>query len=190
VGEPALAGSGLPPLPEARREAERVFSLFPRSVLLEGQQATLSEVRKRMERATLFHFAGHGYGGEGGGLILRGAAGGPAMLRAADIRNLDLSRCRLAVLSGCASGAGELRGPGDPRSLVRAFLRAGAGEVVASSWNLNSASAQVFMQEFYSAMLTGAAADEALRSAAARVRARPEYRHPYYWAGLQLFSVQ
>jgi CHAT domain-containing protein len=190
VGEPALAGSELPPLPEARREAEKVSSLFPRSIPLVGREATLTGVRKRLESAELFHFAGHGYGGEGGGLILRGLAGGPAMLRAPDIRGLDLSRCRLAVLSGCATGSGELKGPGDPQSLVRAFLRAGTREVVASFWNLSSTGTQVFMQEFYNAILSGAPADEALRTAALRVRTHSEYRHPYYWAGLQLFSVQ
>jgi CHAT domain-containing protein len=190
VGEPALAGSDLPPLPEARREAEKVSSLFPRSLLLVGQQATLTELQRQLESAEVFHFAGHGYGGEGGGLILRGAAGGPAMLRASDIRDLHLSRSRLAVLSGCSTGSGELNGPGDPQSLVLAFLRAGTREVVASFWNLSSAGTQVFMQEFYTAILSGAPADEALRTAAARVRAHSEYRHPYYWAGLQLFSAQ
>jgi CHAT domain-containing protein len=190
VGESALAGSDLPPLPEARREAEKVSSLFPRSVLLVGQHATLTEIRKRLESAEVFHFAGHGYGGEGGGLILRGAAGGPAMLRASDIRDLHLSRCRLAVLSGCSTGSGELNGPGDPQSLVRAFLCAGTREVVAGFWNLSSEGTQVFIREFYAAILSGAPADEALRAAAARVRTLSEYRHPYYWAGLQLFSVQ
>jgi len=190
VGEPAVAGSDLPPLPEARIEAEKVSSLFPRYVLLRGQQATLTELQRQLESAEVFHFAGHGYGGEGGGLILRGAAGGPAMLRASDIRDLDLSRCRLAVLSGCSTGSGELKGPGDPQSLVRAFLRAGTREVVASFWNLSSAGTQVFMQEFYAAILSGAPVDQALRTAAARVRTHSEYRHPYYWAGLQLFSVQ
>jgi tetratricopeptide (TPR) repeat protein len=189
VGEPAV-GSALAPLPEARLEADRVFSLFPRSTELVGQQATLTAVRARLESADAFHFAGHGYGGEGGGLILRGSADEPAMLKAADIRDLHLSQCRLAVLSGCATGTGELNGPGDPQSLVRAFLRAGAHEVVASFWNLSSAGTQIFMDEFYTALRTGTPADEALRAAAASVRAHAEYRHPYYWAGLQLFSVQ
>ena len=191
IGEPGVTGDeDMPPLPDARQEAENVSSLSRRSVLLEGPQATLSEVRNRLGVAEVFHFAGHGYGGDGGGLILRGDGGGPALLTASEIQDLHLSRCRLAVLSGCATGSGERDGPGDPQSLVRAFLHAGVQEVVASLWNLDSAGTQVFMGEFYAAMFSGAPADQALRRAAAAVRARGEFRHPYYWAGLQVFEVQ
>jgi CHAT domain-containing protein len=178
----------LPPLPEARKEAEKVFSLIPRSILLEGQNATLPRVRAALRSAQLFHFAGHGYGGEGGGLILTGTAGGAAMLRAADIQNLDLSRCPLAVLSGCSTGSGELRGPGDPRSLVRAFLRAGVREVVASYWDLSSPGTSKLMQEFYRALLDRKPAAESLRQARAALRSGGIYTHPYYWAGLEVFQ--
>jgi|HubBroStandDraft_1064217.scaffolds.fasta_scaffold00079_18 CHAT domain-containing protein len=189
VGEPAIgANINLPPLPEARGQAEKVYSLFPRSILLEGQNATLPQVRMYLRSAQLFHFAGHGYGGEGGGLILSGTAGGAAMLRAADIRNLDLSRCLLAVLSGCSTGSGELHGPGDPQSLVRAFLRAGVREVVASYWDLSSSGTSKFMQEFYGAMLNQAPAAESLRQATAALRSGGIYTHPYYWAGLEVFQ--
>lgn len=189
VGAPAIgADMNLPPLPEARKEAEKVFSLIPRSILLEGQNATLPRVRAALRSAQLFHFAGHGYGGEGGGLILTGTAGGAAMLRAADIQNLDLSRCPLAVLSGCSTGSGELRGPGDPRSLVRAFLRAGVREVVASYWDLSSPGTSKLMQEFYRALLDRKPAAESLRQARAALRSGGIYTHPYYWAGLEVFQ--
>jgi len=179
----------LPPLADALEEAKKVSSLFPRSVLLGGRQATLMELRDRIEDAEIFHFAGHGFGGEGGGLILRGAAGAPALLRAAEIKDLHLSNCRLAVLSGCSTGAGERNGPGDPRSLVSAFLHAKTGEVVASFWNLNSAASQMLIDHLYSAILSGASTEQSLRAAAAVVRSQPGYQHPYYWAGLQVFSL-
>jgi CHAT domain-containing protein len=189
VGAPAIGTIlNLPPLPEAKHEAEKVYSLFARSVLLEEQTATLPRVLTCLRSAQLFHFAGHGYGGEGGGLILRGVAGGAALLRAADIRNLDLSRCLLAVLSGCSTGSGELHGPGDPQSLVRAFLRAGAREVVASNWNLNSAGARTLMEDFYQRMLSGAPVAESLRQATAALRSGGNYAHPYFWAGLEVFQ--
>jgi len=192
VGAPAVVSDGdWPPLPDARAEAEKVFSRFPRSSrLLVGQQATLTEVRERLPAAEIFHFAGHGYGGEGGGLILRGTGGAPALLRAAEIQGADLSRCRLAVLSGCATGVGERNGPGDPQSLVRAFLRAGARQVVASLWNLNSAATHLLIGEFYTALFSDATVAESLRTAGAAVRSNSEYQHPYYWAGLQVFDTQ
>jgi hypothetical protein len=189
VGAPAISGGeNLVPLPHAVDEAEKVSSFFPRSSLLTGRSATWERVRAELADTQLFHFAGHGYGGEGGGLLLRGATGGPALFRSADIGHLNLLRCSLVVLAGCSTAAGERGGPGDPQSLVRAFLHAGARDVVAGIWNLDSAGTQILMREFYRAMLAGAPVAESLRQAAAAVRLDDRYAHPYYWAGLEVFS--
>ena len=189
VGAPAFSGQeGLVPLPNALAEAEKVSGLFSRSIPLMGRSAVLSEVRERLAQAQLFHFTGHGYGGEGGGLLLRGAAGGPALLRAADIQDLDLSRCSLVVLAGCSTAAGERGGPGDPQSLVRAFLHAGAADVVAGLWDLDSAGTQMLVDKFYESLLSGSGVAESLRKAAAAVRSDSRYAQPYYWAGLEVFG--
>ncbi len=189
VGAPAISGEeGLVPLPHAREEAEKVSARFPRSFLLTGKAATWSDVVQKLAAVQLFHFSGHGYGGEGGGLLLRGPEGGLALLRAADIRDLDLSRCRLVVLGGCSTAAGERGGPGDPQSLVRAFLHAGAQDVVAGRWNLDSAGTEALMQAFYEAMLSGEPVAESLRLAAQSVRRDERFAHPYFWAGLEVFS--
>lgn len=187
VGAPSFSGQdGLGDLQSARAEAEKVSAHFPRSIPMMGQSALLSKVRERLPQVQLFHFTGHGYGGEGGGLLLRGAAGGAALLRAADIQDLDLSRCNLVVLAGCSTAAGERGGPGDPHSLVRGFLHAGAQDVVAGLWDLDSAATQALVDSFYGALLRGIPVDESLRTAVAAARSR--YAHPYYWAGLELFS--
>jgi CHAT domain-containing protein len=60
--------------------------------------------------------------------------------------------------------------------------------VVAGIWNLDSAGTQILMREFYRAMLAGATVAESLRQAAAAVRLDDRYAHPYYWAGLEVFS--
>ena len=62
-------------------------------------------------------------------------------------------------------------------------------EVVASYWNLNSAAAGTLMREFYASLLSGAPTAESLRRAAAAVRSRRPYAHPYYRAGLEVFSM-
>jgi CHAT domain-containing protein len=189
VGAPAFSGQdGLAALQNAGAEAEKVSRLFPRYNLLTGRSAVLSEVRERLAQAQLFHFTGHGYGGEGGGLLLRGAEGGLAMLRAADIQDLDLSRCSLVVLAGCSTAAGERGGPGDPQSLVRGFLHAGAADVVAGLWNLDSDGTQMLVDKFYESLLSGSPVAESLRKAAAAVRSDSRYAQPYYWAGLEVFS--
>jgi CHAT domain-containing protein len=189
VGAPAFSGQeDLVALPNAVAEAKKVSDLFPRSIPLMGRAAVLSEVRERLAHAQLFHFTGHGYGGEGGGLLLRGSAGGSAILRAKDIDGLDLSRCTLVVLAGCSTAAGERGGPGDPQSLVRAFLHAGAEDVVAGLWDLDSAGTQLLVAKFYESLLSGSPVAESLSKAAAAVRSDSRYAHPYYWAGLEVFT--
>lgn len=189
VGAPAISGEeGLVALPHALEEAANVCARFPHSICLTGQSATWNTIRQQLAGIQLFHFAGHGYGGEGGGLLLRGPEGRLALLRGADIRGVDLSRCRLAVLSGCSTAAGESAGPGHPESLVRAFLLAGARNVVAGLWNLDSAGTQLFMRKFYDAIVSGKPVDASLRRATETVRQDVRFSHPYYWAGLEVFS--
>src|SRR5262249_39835572 len=86
VGAPAFSGlDDLVPLPDAKLEAEKVSAMFSRSILLTGQAATRRDVREQLHAAELFHFAGHGFGGDGGGLLLRGEQGGAELLQARDV---------------------------------------------------------------------------------------------------------
>ena len=94
------------------------------------------------------------------------------------------------VLSACSSGTGERYGLVNPDSLVRAFLHAGAGRVLATSWNADSASAASLAHSFYAKMLAGSEPAEALRGAARELRRNAATAHPYYWAGYQLFGYK
>lgn len=190
VGITSLGGDDdLPPLPEAGDEAKKVSAYFRRSTLLMGQTATLKAMRASLKTSQMFHFAGHGYNGDGGGLWVSNGAGSATCLRAADIRSMSLAHCGLAVLSACSSAAGELNGPSDPNSLVRAFLHAGVQEVVASLWNINSGSTTQMMTILYQQLLSDHSTAESLRIAATFTRTRRFYTHPYYWAGFQVFTT-
>ena len=45
------------------------------------------------------------------------------------------------------------------------------------------------MKTFYASLAQGVTPDEALRVAQQRVRQRPGWEHPYYWAGFQLYGT-
>ena len=66
--------------------------------------------------------------------------------------------------------------------LSRAFLAAGARNVVGSLWAVEDRSTAQFMDRFYAA---GGATDPAaaLASAQRALSAAPGRSHPYYWAG-------
>lgn len=99
-----------------------------------------------------------------------------------------MKSCRLAVLSACATAASDLDGAWNPDGLVRAFLRAGAAEVVASRWNVDSEATAELMEAFYRSVAAGAAPGEALEAASREIRARHGRSHPHYWAAFHLFE--
>jgi CHAT domain-containing protein len=195
VANPAVAGASaarFPPLPDSTAEANAVRAAFPASRVLEGSGATLDALARALPEASIVHFAGHGYTGSENGAILLAprdpAAADYDLLRFSELRRLPWSQCRLAVLSACATAAGETRGPHNPQSLVRALIKGGAARVAASLWNVDSAATSALMQQFYSALASGADVPAAMRIAQDAVRRRPEWAHPYYWAGFQLYG--
>lgn len=106
-------------------------------------------------------------------------------LRAYEIRRLDLP-LDLVVLSACRTALGEdVRGEGLV-GLSRAFLAAGARQVVASLWDVDDRATATFMERFYAALRAGLPTSRALRDAQAAVRSEPRWREPYFWAGFVL----
>ncbi|HEV2444603.1 MAG TPA: CHAT domain-containing protein, partial [Candidatus Sulfopaludibacter sp.] len=196
VANPLVAGASaarFPPLADSLREAEAVRAAFAGSVLLEGRGATLEALARELPRAGIVHFAGHGYSSSGyGGLLLAPldpATADYRLLRASDMRSMDWSRCRLAVLSACAAAEGETHGVHNPESLIRALAKAGAPRIAANLWNADSAAAGELMAQFYGSLKRGDGPAEALRAAQQALRRTPRWQHPYYWSGFQLYGT-
>jgi CHAT domain-containing protein/tetratricopeptide (TPR) repeat protein len=197
VANPALGRETtktFPPLAGAMREGQSVAKRFRESLLLPGKRATLAALEQLCGRAELFHFAGHGFSNAGnGGLLLSPddqEATGAGILDGTRMANQDWNRCKLAVLSACSTGTGEIKGPVNPESLVRGFLWAGVARVVASRWNMDTETSVTFMDCFYENLLSGSSPAVALQHAARRVRENQAKRHPYFWAGFQGFGAR
>jgi CHAT domain-containing protein/Tfp pilus assembly protein PilF len=196
VANPRIAGPSsarFPPLADSVREAEAITASFANSVVLEGRRATLSSLARELPLADIVHFAGHGYSSSGNGGLLF-APQDPALsdyqlLRAREMRGMDWSRCRLAVLSACAAAEGETHGAHNPESLIRALTRAGAPRIAASLWTLDSSSSADLMTQFYVSLKNGKDPGQAMREAQQAVRRDPRRQHPYYWAGFQVYGT-
>ena len=98
---------------------------------------------------------------------------------------------RLVVLSACrtALGAGVLADvpEGDDWvGLVRAFLYAGAGNVLATLWPVDDRSTARLMERFYTDLAAGQTATDALADAQRTIASNPATSHPFYWAGFTL----
>lgn len=182
---PAELRTMFPPLEAAHDEGIEVARRFERSRLYEGKDATFANLAKEAATAEVFHFAGHGFlnAGNGGLMLAPGEA-----LEARRLRSVAWPRCRLAVLSGCTTGAGEQQGAVNPESLARALLDAGVRRVIASRWAVDSQSTRELFKAFYGKAAGGDSPSRALAKASADIRRRADYAHPYYWAGFQLYG--
>jgi CHAT domain-containing protein/tetratricopeptide (TPR) repeat protein len=188
------AGTRLPRLPFARREAQAIAA-----AARPGEAMTALDFRASRQVATsgelaryrIVHFATHGLldaaRPELSGLVLSlvDQQGRPqdGFLRLHDIYNLHL-QAQLVVLSACQTGLGqEIKGEGLV-GLTRGFLYAGAAQVVASLWHVDDAATAELMRRFYADMLRkGARPAAALRAAQVAMLREDAWRSPYYWAG-------
>lgn len=103
------------------------------------------------------------------------------VLTGQEISLLDLNNTRIAILSACKTGVGEVTGDG-VFGLQRAFKKAGVETLIMSLWKVNDAATQLLMTEFYRNWITlHQPKREAFRNAQHTVRAR--YEEPTYWAG-------
>ncbi len=183
-GAAEFEGRAYPPLPHAEEEADYVAHLQPGSSYLHEDEVTADELSRRLPHASSFHFAGHGVSREHGGELL--LSGKDQVLSASAVRRMDLSGMDLVVLSACSTAEADLDIARSPNGLVQAFLSAGAHEVVASRWDVDSKKSLEFMQSFASKFVSSNDGQQAIR--VARDRVRREAEHPYYWASFDLFG--
>lgn len=200
-----------PDLPQSAREVARIESLFanrePVAALL---GAGASEERLKAEAAgkSTLHLATHGYFLQGecasimqenplllSGLVLAGANDDgtnareidDGILTAEEVAALDLEGVKLAVLSACDTGRGEIAIGEGVYGLRRAFELAGARSVIMSLWPTPDVEARHWMETFYRANLEGASIPEATRRASLAnldmLRESGEEPHPYLWGG-------
>jgi len=196
IANPALGtelAKTFPPLEGAAKEVEDIASMFAEVRVLSGKEGVMEAFESARRGVEIFHFAGHSVVTDGNAGLLfasKESDKGGRLLNSSTVLGQDWSRCGLAVLSACSTGTGERNSFVNPESLVRAFLNAGAGRVIASRWNVDSAATEKFMRTFYRSVLAGAPPSTALRRAAEILRRDPLTDHPYYWAAFQLFGYK
>lgn len=106
------------------------------------------------------------------GLALAGAnhartikTGDDGLLTALEVTNMNLYGTDLVVLSACQTAVGEVKVGEGVYGLRRAFVLAGARNLVMSLWPVNDQVTLTQMEKFYRAYVRGEFAPEALRQA-------------------------
>lgn len=116
------------------------------------------------------------------GLILAGADQAAATVTAREIAGIDLRGTRLAVLSACDTGIGDVARSEGVYGLRRALVVAGAETQVVSLWKVDDAATAELMDHYYGELRRGAGRSEALRCAQRARRDRERDAHPCDWA--------
>jgi CHAT domain-containing protein len=169
--------SSLVRLAAARKEAETVAALYPRSDLLLGPQATKRQFMERFGAFDIVHFAGHAqanalYPELSYLMFASDASSESGLLLPDDVNGLTASRTRVLVLAGCDTGTGRTRQGEGVMSLARAFIDRGTPSVIAALWAVDDEESSVLLSELHRALRKGADAPDALRRAQLEVLRR------------------
>lgn len=110
-----------------------------------------------------------------------------ALVTAADIAQMNLRQCDLAVLSACETGLGKLGGDG-VFGLQRGFKNAGVHTLLMSLKKVYDESTADLMISFYQHLMDGSSKREALVKAQQDIRNKG-FNDPKYWATFILLDA-
>jgi CHAT domain-containing protein len=103
------------------------------------------------------------------------------ILTSYEVSNMYLPNTKLAVLSACETGLGDIQGSEGVYGLQRAFKMAGVQNLVMSLWKVDDMATSEFMQEFYKNLFAKKTINDAFYQA--QTMMKNKYRNdPYKWA--------
>ncbi|MBF0428058.1 MAG: tetratricopeptide repeat protein [Magnetococcales bacterium] len=108
------------------------------------------------------------------------------VLTALEVLSIDLTGTKLAVLSACETGLGEVHEGEGVYGLRRSFQEAGAESVIASLWEVSDAGTQALMTGLYQRLMAGKTPHEALRESRLELMDSQEWADPYIWSAFML----
>ena len=184
-------------LPGTAVEARVVGGALAGAIVHLGRAASEPAAREALASGAIVHLAAHGELNARNPMFswLATASGGnsdPAADGRLEVHEILGLRVRspLVFLSACETGLGTAGSTGfaqgeDFATLARAFLYAGAQNVIATLWRVDDQGAATFSAEYYR-RLAAEGPVGALVGAQRTMLADPRFGTPYYWAGYTL----
>lgn len=182
-------------LPHSEVEAEKVAELLHGKGLnvtsMLNQYASIPQGNEGFNYDIL-HLATHGYfNSEFPSLsalaFLNSETGEPELLYSGQVFNMNINS-DLVVLSGCDTGFGQIRRAEGILSLNRAFLAAGANNILYTLWQISDQHTVTLMENFYSGVVAGLSYEQALRDAKLAMLDDEVSSLPMYWAAFMLLG--
>ncbi len=195
-----IEGEYFAALPATRQEVLAIQKVFQDNKLptnaFVSSSATESQMKgEKVGLSKYLHIATHGFVNESSpelsGLLLYQDTTNTEddVLSAAEVYNLRLN-ADLVVLSACETGIGKLTTGEGILGLSRAFMYAGAENLMVSLWKVVDQSTAQFMADFYQFHLQNAedAYSQALRQAKLDMIRSGNFASPYYWSAFVLIG--
>ncbi|WP_089357644.1 CHAT domain-containing protein [Ekhidna lutea] len=195
-----IEGFTMKQLPGAEREANDITEILNvrrwKTETFYFKDATEDQI-KSFSNPGIIHIATHGYFIDdpnhadplhSSGLFLSRGDGSEndGLLSAYEAMNLVLDQTNLVVLAACETGLGKVQNGEGVFGLQRAFLVAGAQNVLLSLVKINDQAARNFMNLFYKALLEESDPQQAFFNA--RAQFRKVDKNPYNWGAYILVS--
>jgi len=182
---PDTASASLPPLPGVRAEIRTLGRLFGDAKTFLDERATETTFATATRRAGVVHLASHAFVHPTSSLqnafLLHPDPNSDGLLFLHELQSRDRS-LPLAVLSGCSTARGTLRGGEGMAGLQYAFRAMGAESTVANLWPTADQPSVALMEHFYQNLQSGLPKDQALRQAKLTYRANhPDHASPFFW---------
>jgi len=197
VGDAVSPNPDYPELPMAATEMKRIeqqFEARSETVIAREEADPAAYLAANPQQFAYIHFVAHGVASRtdplDSAIILSrsSAAEDSFKLHARDIIQHPI-RASLVTVSACyGSGTRSYAGEG-PIGLAWAFLRAGAHNVIGALWEVSDESTPQLMGDLYRGLDRGLSPRTALREAKlAMLHSHKEFRKPFYWAPLQIYT--
>jgi len=186
----------LEPLKGSKEEMFNIQKLFPKATLYHSEDASVENLLK-VKSPKILHLSTHGLFVDDSNITnpmqqvilafananysrLEGNYSGVAT--ALKLSTLELKDTRLVYLSACDTGLGKVQQAEGVQGLPKAFIQAGAKNVIMSLWSVDDSATTTLTTYFYQNIKSGMGYKEALRSA----KLKMIDLHPYFWSGFIL----
>ena len=197
LGDPVSPNSDYPELPKAANEMRQIELQFPTqdATIFARERATAgSYITSAPRRFAYIHFVAHGVASrtdplDSAIILSRSTAEEDSFkLHARDIMQHPI-HARLVTISACyGSGTRSYVGEGMV-GLAWAFLRAGAHNVIGALSEVSDESTPHLMGSLYQGLHDGMSPAAALRQAKlSLLRVKGDFRKPFFWAPLQIYT--
>ncbi len=194
----------LQPLPDAAQEVREIERLYAgRGAVYVGAEAREDRLKRECGAYRIIHIASHGLLDDKNPMyskvVLADAetaksSGEDGYLETWEMMDLNLN-ADLVILSACETGRGHIGAGEGVVGMAWALAIAGCPSTLVSQWQVRSDSTRYLMLAFHRALILARANSSsgpvkalALRQAALQMLKRPEYSHPFHWAGFSLIG--